>query len=109
MSDNVVMHDNRAQNRYEIKVGDEVAGFTLYYLEGDRIALVHTEVDVAYEGQGLGGRLARHALDDARKRGLRVTPSCPFFKRYIGMHPEYKDLVRTGEKPRRVVLGDLGD
>ena len=42
------------------------------------ITFTHTEVDDAYEGQGLGGTLARYALDDARARGLEVRPLCPF-------------------------------
>jgi uncharacterized protein len=37
--------------------------------------------------------LARFALDDARARGLRVRPDCPFVARFIRAHPEYQDLV----------------
>jgi uncharacterized protein len=43
---------------------------------------------------GLGGRLAREALDDARARGLIVMPFCPFIAAYIERHlEEYSDLV----------------
>ncbi len=35
------------------------------------------------------------ALDDARARELRVTPSSSFFGAYIDRHPEYADLVGT--------------
>ena len=106
MSDNNIdVHDNPAQQRYEITVDGDLAGFAVYYLEGERIVFVHTEVVLAYEGQGLGSRLARHALDDVRGRGLRVVPACPFFRRYIGTHPEYQDLTRSGDS-RRAVLGE---
>jgi uncharacterized protein len=105
MSDHVDVRDNPAQHRYEITVDGEVAGFAVYYLEKERIVFIHTEVAIAHEGQGLGSRLARQALDDVRGRALRVVPVCPFFARFIRTHPEYQDLTRHGE-PRRAVLGE---
>jgi hypothetical protein len=41
----------------------------------------------------VGGALASWALDDARVRGLSITPFCPFVASYIRHHPEYADLV----------------
>ncbi|WP_250009896.1 GNAT family N-acetyltransferase [Actinoplanes sp. M2I2] len=105
MSDNVNVHDNPAQHRYEITVYDELAGFAVYYLEKERIVFIHTEVVIAYEGQGLGSRLAHDSLDDVRQRGLRVVPACPFYARYIRNHPEYQDLTRAPEA-QRAVLGE---
>ena len=105
MSENIDVQDNPAQHRYEITVDDELAGFAVYYLEKDRIVFIHTEVAIAYEGQGLGSRLAHDSLDDVRRRGLRVVPACPFYARYIRNHPEYQDLVRAREA-QRAVLGE---
>lgn len=105
MSDTIAVHDNPAQHRYEITVDGDLAGFAVYYLEKQRIVIIHTEVAVAYEGQGLGSRLARDTLDDVRGRGLRVVPACPFFARYIKTHPEYQDLTRAREA-ERAVLGE---
>ncbi len=86
--------DNPDETRYEIRVDGALAGFVLYRDEGgDRRVLVHTEIDDAYEGQGLGGRVAAFALDDIRRRGLRVVPRCPFIRGYIERHPDYADLV----------------
>ena len=59
------------------------------------ITLVHTEVRDEFEGQGHAATLARGALDDARSRGLRVVPSCPYIASYVEKHPEYADLVAT--------------
>lgn len=105
MSDDVDVHDNPARHRYEITAGGDLAGFAVYYLEKQRIVFIHTEVAIAYEGRGLGSILVRRALDDVRGRGLRVVPACPFFARYIRIHPEYQDLVQDGD-PQRAVLGD---
>jgi uncharacterized protein len=91
----IALGDNREHRRYEIKVDGALAGIVTYRLnEPDaEITLVHTEVDRAFRGQGLADRLARYALDDARARGLRVRPDCPFVARFIRAHPEYQDLV----------------
>jgi predicted GNAT family acetyltransferase len=90
---NTEVHDNPTQLRYDIIVDGKPAGFARYVRKGNRIIFVHTEVDDAYEGHGLGSRLAQGALDDARARGLAVVPLCPFIERYIQKHPEYEDLV----------------
>jgi uncharacterized protein len=55
--------------------------------------LVHTEVDPAFEGHGVGGRLAGYALDDVRRRGVAAVAQCPFVARYVRRHPEYADVV----------------
>ncbi|TDD37403.1 N-acetyltransferase [Actinomadura sp. KC06] len=85
--------DNAGQNRYEIRLDGELAGFVEYELREGAIALVHTEVGSAFEGKGVGGALARGVLDDVRTRGLSVAPVCPFIKRWIERHPDYQDLV----------------
>ena len=83
------VRDNRAELRYELVRGGEVLGFLLYRIEPDAVVLVHTDVDPANEGQGLGSVLAKGALDDLRERGVRAVPLCPFVRAYIRRHPEY--------------------
>ena len=55
--------------------------------------LVHTEVDPALRGKGVGEALVRHALEMARSGGFKIIPSCPFVKKFLAHHPEYRDLV----------------
>lgn len=93
MSD-VQIRNRPEQEYYEISVDGQRAGIAAYELENDGvIALTHTEIDDAYEGQGLGSRLARYALDDARSQSLQVRPVCPFIKSWIKRHEDYEDLV----------------
>jgi uncharacterized protein len=89
----VTVADNPDARRYEARVDDEVAGFVQYGVRPGLLALVHTEVDPRFEGQGVGGRLVRGALDDARAKGLRVLPFCPFVNGYLKRHPDDVDLV----------------
>ncbi|MBO1332831.1 GNAT family N-acetyltransferase [Streptomyces sp. VRA16 Mangrove soil] len=85
--------DATGANRYEARVGDSLAGFADYLRTPELIAFVHTEVEPAYEGQGIGGALVRRSLDDAREAGLRVLAVCPFYSGWIARHPEYADLL----------------
>ena len=88
--------DNPGESRYEIHVDGQRAGLARYRA-GDAGVLIfdHTEVDDAYEGQGLGGVLARGALDDVRARGLKVVAECPFIRRWIKEHDDYQDLLAS--------------
>jgi predicted GNAT family acetyltransferase len=88
----ITIHDNAAQHRFEAIVDGETA-LLAYRLEGDTLHLVHTEVPATLAGRGLGGELARAALNAARARGLKVVPTCPFVRAYIARHPEFADLV----------------
>jgi predicted GNAT family acetyltransferase len=92
--------DNPDEQRYEIRADGEIAGFVAYRERPGGIALTHTEIDDAYEGQGLGSKLVVATLDDLRSRRLEVLPICPFVKSYIERHPEYVDLVPESERER---------
>ncbi|MDE3725246.1 GNAT family N-acetyltransferase [Nocardiopsis sp. N85] len=90
--------DAPENERYEIRVEGEAAGFAEYILTDGLITFTHTEIDPAHEGRGLGGKLVRAALDDVRGRGLDVLPLCPFVKGWIQRHPDYVDLVYGASK-----------
>jgi predicted GNAT family acetyltransferase len=87
-----VVHEP-VRRRFEIFVGDTRAGFAVYRDEPGRRVFTHTEVDPAFEGRGLGSRLAAFALDETRAQGLSVVPLCSFIAAYIARHPEYGRLV----------------
>ncbi|GAB3592990.1 GNAT family N-acetyltransferase [Angustibacter peucedani] len=88
------VHDDPDRHRYVATVGGAEAGFAAYRSDGATVTFTHTEVDDAYEGQGVGSTLVRAALDDVRERGLRVRPLCPFVAAWLQRHPDYQDLVR---------------
>jgi predicted GNAT family acetyltransferase len=86
--------DNAGASRYEIRVDGALAGFAEYHARPGEIVFTHTEIDEAFAGQGVGGALARGALDEVRARGgLSVVPRCSFIKGWIDKHPDYADLV----------------
>jgi predicted GNAT family acetyltransferase len=87
--------DNPASSRFEVFSDGELAGFAEYRVSDGRIVFTHTEIDDAFEGHGIGSRLIRYALDDARRRGLLVVPKCPFVRRFIEEHEDYADLTKA--------------
>ena len=88
---------NEARRRFEWEEGGHTAHLD-YVRREDRILLVHTEVPEALAGRGLGGTLAKAALDYARANELAVVPKCPFVASYLVRHPEYQDLVRPEDR-----------
>ena len=99
----IEIHDNPSQLRFEIFDDGKLAGFAQYVRRQGRILFIHTEIDSAFEGRGLGSQLAAAALDAERAAGRRVVPLCPFFASFIQRHPEYDDLV---DHELMAVLGD---
>ena len=85
----------RRESDYEITVDGEHAGLAAFLEKDGATVFTHTEIDDAFGGRGLGGQLARAALDDVRARGGKVVPRCPFIKSWIDKHPDYHDLVAT--------------
>ncbi|TCK27032.1 GNAT family N-acetyltransferase [Pseudonocardia endophytica] len=86
-------------DRYELRLGDEVAGFAEYRRRGDTTSFTHTLVEQQYGGRGFGSILIRGALDAERAAGRAVKPYCPFVRGYIDKHPEFADLVAAGFHP----------
>ena len=89
----IEVHDNPEDLRFEIRDDGKLAGFAQYVRRPGRIFFVHTEIDPAFEGRGLGSQLARAALDAVRATGERVVPLCPFIAKFIERNPEYDDIV----------------
>lgn len=83
--------DNPDRSRYEVFLDGELGGIAEYALFDGGIAFTHTEV--AVEGEGLGSELVRHALQDARSRGLKVRPDCAFVRGYLEKHPELAEVT----------------
>lgn len=94
MNDNnaKVRHDENA-HRYVLEIGGLALGFAEYQDDGQRQVFTHTEVDQSLSGQGMGSKLVRESLDDARRRGKRVVPVCGFVADYVKKHHDWDDII----------------
>jgi len=70
-----------------------------YRVRTGRLILVHTEVPIELEGQGIGGKLVSAAVDYAAGHGLVLVPSCPFAQSWLDRHPDAAARVQL-DQPR---------
>ena len=92
-----VIH-NRADQRFEIQLGDGAVAFADYCPTPGKVMFPHTVVPPAHEGQGIASALARESLAWARAEGLQAIPACSFYARYMVRHPETHDLLSPDDR-----------
>ena len=85
---------NPGEQRFETTINGQLA-VLLYQRSGNRIAFTHTQVPPDLRGQGIGGALAKSALDYAGENQLLVLPFCSFVADYIERNPKYLSLLAS--------------
>jgi predicted GNAT family acetyltransferase len=60
--------------------------------EPGRMVIDHTYVPDALRGGGIGERLVRRAVHDARASGTKIVPRCPFVAALFRRHPDFADV-----------------
>ena len=98
----VEVRDVRPGRRFVLVVDGALAGTAEYRLDGDDVAILHTELDPAFEGRGLGSTFVREMLRQVADRGGTVLPYCPFVRAYLQRH---RDLVHVVPAGRRAEFG----
>src|SRR2546423_9630255 len=99
MTDNPISR-NEAANRFEAQIGEGKIAKIDYIQSSRKLNLIHTEVPKKFEGQGIGTKLVKAALDYAQATNLEVIPSCPFVAGYIRRHPEYLGIVEPAYRKK---------
>jgi predicted GNAT family acetyltransferase len=72
--------------------GREVAHMK-YARHGQRVDILHTEVDRSLRGEGAGAKLVAAAVDWARREHLHIVPLCPFANAVMAKTPDYSDVL----------------
>jgi len=86
------VRDDRSHQRF-VFGNDGALGELAYEVDGDRMFLLHTEVDDALRGQGVAGQLVTAAIARAVEGGLTVVPWCPYARRWLRQHPDVAGTV----------------
>lgn len=55
--------------------------------------ITHTEVDPAYEGQGIARRLIEEIVAEARRAGKKIVPLCSYADKMMTGKEEYRDVL----------------
>jgi len=90
---------NEAESRYEITSDGTLAGFAEFQRRPGTILFTHTEVDPAFQGQGLASKLAADALADAVATRDMIVPYCPYINKYLRTHEVPGAKVRFPTAP----------
>lgn len=91
---------NVEKSRYDIETDGELAGFAEYHERDGIAAFLHTEISPDFGGRGLATQLIRESLDDARAKGWKIEPFCPFVRAFIQKNKDYRDLVNESQWAR---------
>lgn len=66
---------------FKVFDGEAVAGVLEYEITTSEVlTALHTEVNPAYEGKGLGSMLFNALIDFVKEKELKIRPLCPFVK-----------------------------
>lgn len=88
----VRVENNEDEHQFEARVDGKLGVLTYSVSEG-KLYLLHTGVDDALEGRGVGSALVRAAAGHAREKNLGLVPFCSFARAWLDRHQEFADLV----------------
>ncbi len=93
----ITLEDHGSKGRYLATlpgIADE-AEMTFSRANDTLIIVDHTGVPDSMAGQGVGKALAAHVVADARAKGIKIIPLCPFLKAQADRHPEWADVIQA--------------
>lgn len=100
----VTIEDGTRHGRYVGKVAgiDDEAEITFTHRGPKLISADHTGAPESMRGTGVAAAMVDFLVADARERGFKIIPICPYVRARYEKHPEWQDVFTTapGEKPR---------
>ena len=95
MSIEVTHHPSSTMGEFTIERDGKRVARMNYSRHGQRIEIVHTEVDPQLRGEGAGGKLVEAAVEWARAEDVQIVPVCSFAKSVFAKTPDYNDVLTT--------------
>lgn len=82
------------RGRYWARLDDShTAEMTYVRGEDGTMVIDHTGVPRQFEGRGFALQLVRCAIEDAREKGFKIVPQCPYVAVQFRRHPDWDDLL----------------
>ena len=79
--------------RYSIALDDGSEAEMTYRMAGEVMAIDHTFVPRRHRGGQIAESLVVRGVEDARAKGLKIDPVCPYVAVQFRRHPEWRDLL----------------
>ncbi|MEX0344138.1 MAG: GNAT family N-acetyltransferase [Rhizobiaceae bacterium] len=94
-NNDVLLKETATKGRYYVRGdGNSDAELTFSKAGSGLIIIDHTEVPDAFRGKGVGARLIQRVVEDARERGVKIIPLCPFANSQFHRHPQWADVLK---------------
>ncbi len=75
----------KEENRAAAYADGKLAGVCQFEISGETWTITHTEVDPAYSGQGIAGRLVNAVADAAKSERVTLTASCSYARKVLNL------------------------
>jgi predicted GNAT family acetyltransferase len=89
----IVWETTGSKGRYVLREDGHEAELTVSITTPTLVIADHTEVPDAFRGKGVGLQLAERLIADAREKGFKIMPLCPFVKAQFRKHPDWADVL----------------
>jgi len=99
----IAMQDGPRHGRYVARVEgiDAEAELTYTHRGPGLVSADHTGAPESLRGTGAAAALVDYLIADARERGFRIIPLCPYVRARYARHPQWQDVMTLapGEEP----------
>lgn len=103
------IENNREDSLYQLFVSGEHAGYVQYRMSGQEMWILHSCLSRSFTSPALVATLLGHVLEDARRNRFSILPFCPAMRTFMGLHPQYANLVPIPWRPRFSTMGPAGN
>ena len=86
------LRNDPQRSRYEMEEQGEVS-YADYRLTGDRMYIDYVFSPPPLRGSGAAGRLMAAVAQDAKDKGLKITPICGYAAAWLRRSHDYRDLL----------------
>jgi predicted GNAT family acetyltransferase len=89
---NIEHVETDGRGRYSAPLGPDAEAEMTYRWRDKVMVIDHTGVPPAYEGRGFALQLVKRAIADARAKGFKISPLCPYVEAQFRRHADWADL-----------------
>ena len=90
----ITLEDGPTKGRYVARIeGLPEAEMTFSRSNPHLVIVDHTGVPDEMRGMGVGKALVERIVHDAREKGFKIIPLCPFARATFERHPDWRDVL----------------